>query len=119
MLVLRLVAHPLAATLRPTPLDVLARAQAGVQEARVAGIDAALDRLGEVAGLVAHRDEALVLGDEVPLDLRQARRLAARAHVRPDDAAALRARIADGVDLVLEVALRRLVRHVYALAGDV
>ena len=64
-------------------------------------------------------NDALVLGQQAGFDVRQRRRVAARAHVDPDEAAALVDLVGLGVDLVLEVLVRRHVGHVDAVAVDV
>ena len=71
-----------------------------------------LDPVALAHGLV----DAAFLG-EVGLEVGQRRRHVARAHVGPDDAAALYAGVGARAHLVLEVALGRLRRHVDAGAG--
>ena len=82
-------------------------------------VDVALQDLQPVAVLGDLRGDVLRLGDERPFHRGERRGRAARAHVRPDDAAALLTWIRDGSDLVLEIALGRLVRHVETAPGDV
>ena len=61
----------------------------------------------------------LVVGNAEHLERRQWRRLGARSHIDPHHAGALDRAVRLGADPVLEVLLRRHVRHVDALAGDV
>src|SRR5947209_4283898 len=56
---------------------------------------------------------------QVPFDFGQRRRALLRAHVEPDDAIALLRRIGLDLDLVLEVRLLALPRHVDAGAAAV
>ena len=61
----------------------------------------------------------LVVGNAEHLETRQRRRLGARPHIDPHDAGAFDRAVRLGADPVLEVLLRRHVRHIDALAGDV
>ena len=82
------------------------------------GVDLALDRLQVVAIALDHADVDLVFRRIEDLEGGQRRRLA-RAHVDPDHAGALDRLVGLGMDLVLEVLLRRHARHVDALARRV
>ena len=106
--------------LLPPGVDGVRRAlQHAVQEPGVAGVDVAFQGLHPVAPAVEGRHLALLLRHVHPLEMRERRRLCARAHVGPDHPGGLPARVAGRPDLLLERALRRLVRHVHAAPGDV
>src|SRR5437879_5840216 len=96
------------------PQPVIARVEDAVKERDVGGIDAALERRGEVAVMPDLRDDALIFRNLGPLEVGQRGRRARRAHVGPDDTSPLRARIRGMGDLVLEARLRPLVGHVDA-----
>ena len=98
------------------PPLVVARVEDAVEERDVRRVHAALERLEVVAVLPELGDEPLGLRHQRPLEIGQAGRRAGRPHVRPDDAAALGARVGGQGDLVLEVRLRPLVGHVDAAA---
>ena len=90
-----------------------------VQEAQVAGVDVAFERLQPVALAQDGTDEPLAVRQHVGIEVGQRRWRRARPHVRPDHTAAFSTGIRGHFDLVLEVALRRLVRHVDAVAVHV
>ena len=96
---------------------VLEPAVPGVQVAEMDRVDVAFHRLDEVA--LTHRlvDPAFFV--EVRQQVGQRRRHGARSHVSPDDAVALNAWVGNRTHLVLEIAFRRLRRHIDAGAGDV
>src|SRR5215208_5580220 len=90
-----------------------------VQERDVTGVDAAFHRLQEIALLQPLAHEAVAVRNDRPLQLGQRRAQLRWTHVRPDKTAALLRRIRDRVDLVLEIRLRRLVRHVETVSVDI
>jgi hypothetical protein len=90
-----------------------------MQNRRVRGVDAALERLEPVALLDHFRHVAVGCRRLRPGELGQGRLEIRRAHVRPDDAAQLDRGIGRLADLVLEGELFRLVHHVHAAAADV
>ena len=90
-----------------------------VQVDGVDGVDAALDGLGVVVLLEVPGDVAVAVRHARPLELRHRLHLLLRAHVRPEDAAALPDGVGLQPDLVPEVAVGRLGRHVDAPAVDV
>jgi hypothetical protein len=90
----------------------------GVERRRVGRIDPALERLQPVAFLPGARHHALLGPEARPFEAGRRRRLAA-PEIGPHDAAVLDRRIGDGAHLALELAARRLGRHVDAAAGHV
>src|SRR5213083_2385670 len=90
-----------------------------VQERNMAGIDAALDRLQVVALLPPLGGDAMRRGQMHPLEARQRRFLRRWAHVGPDDAAQLRARVRLELDALAYAAFFRLGGQVHALAVHV
>ena len=93
--------------------------EAAVEEADVAGVYAALERLEPVAVLQALGEVAIVVGAGRPREVGQLRLEVGRAHVGPDNAATLLAGVGGDAHLVLEVALGGLGRHVDAVAVHV
>src|SRR5262249_55026008 len=77
------------------------------------------DVLEIIAALEALVHVDMALGNQRPLDLRQLRYHRLRTHVRPNHPAGLSGGIRRLADLVLEVTLGRLIRHVDAGAGHV
>ena len=92
---------------------------AAMQERDVARIDAALHRLQVIALLPALGDEALRRLEIDPFERRQRRLFGRRAHIGPDHAAELDARIGLELDLLAEAACGRLRGHLDALPGHV
>src|SRR6266852_2507842 len=92
---------------------------AAVQERNMARIDAALDRLQVVALLPAFGGDAVRRGQMHPLEVRQRRLFRRRAHVSPDDAAQLHARVRLELDALAYAAFFRLGGQVHALAVHV
>ncbi len=90
-----------------------------VQVDRVHGVDAALDGLRVVVLLEVPGDVTVAVRHARPLELGHRLHVLLRAHVRPEDAAALPDGVRPQLDLVPEVAVRGLGRHVDALAVDV
>ena len=90
-----------------------------VQPGDVARIDAALHGLQPVALLDALGDEALLRRHHREFPLRQRRRVLRRAHIGPQDAAALDQRIGFELDLLGEAAFLWLRRHLDALPSEV
>ncbi len=90
-----------------------------MQERHVARIDAALHRLQPVRFLHPLGDEALGIGNGGELPFRQRRLHLRRAHIGPQNAAALDQRIGLELDPLAEAAFLRLRRHLDALPGHV
>src|SRR3989454_3672106 len=90
-----------------------------VQERNMAGIDADLDRLQVVALLPPLGGDAMRRGQMHPLEVRQRRLPRRRAHVGPDDAAQLHARVRLELDALAYAAFLRLGGQVHALAVHV
>src|SRR5438094_7365576 len=86
-----------------------------MQERNMAGIDAALDRLQVVALLPPLGGDAMRRGQMHPLEARQRRPLRRRAHVGPDDAAQLHARVRLELDALAYTALFQLGVRVHVL----
>ena len=83
-------------------------------------VDVALERLHPVAFLHPQGHMHLLGRDEVPFEIGQRRQvLLFRAHVGPNDAVALAARISLEPDIVLETAAGRLGGHVRHAPGDI
>ena len=83
------------------------------------GVYAPLDGLSVVVLLEVPGDVAVVVRDAGPLELRQRVHVFLRAHIRPQHSAALLHRIRLELNLLLEVAVEGLGRHVHAGAIDV
>jgi hypothetical protein len=83
------------------------------------GVDVALQGLQIVAVALDEADPYLIVGNAEHLERRQRRRLGTRSHIDPHDAGAFDRAVGPGADLVFEVLMRRHVRHVDALAGNV
>ena len=92
---------------------------AGMQETEMRGIDLALDRLQVIAVAHDEGDADFVIGHVEDFERRQRRRLGARAHIDPDHPGALDRLVGLGPDLLLEILVRRHVRHVDTVACDV
>ena len=111
-------ARPLVAVPRPALRAV--RTRLAVHPVDVGGVDVALEGLRPVALLQHHDRRVDLLGRQrVDLEGREWRRARARAHVRPDHAVDVAARVRAGPHLVPERALRRHARHVDAAADHV
>src|SRR5580704_6676650 len=88
-----------------------------MQQADVAGVEIALERLCPVAFVKSLGCENVAFRQMRPFELRHAGRLA-RPHIRPDDAPEFTAWVAN----LFQPAGRtfaRLVRHIYAIAGNI
>jgi hypothetical protein len=83
-----------------------------VNEIGVRRIDGSFQGLEPVAGLNSLGHEAVILWNTVPLQIRQRRRRALIAHVGPDHAVVLDARVGPRPHLALKVAFGRFGRHV-------
>src|SRR5436190_24036262 len=90
-----------------------------VQERNMAGIDAALDRLQVVALLPPLGGDAMRRWQMHPLEVRQRRLFRRRAHVGPDHAAQLHARVRLELDALAYAAFFRLGGQVHAVAVHV
>ena len=101
------------------PVQRIAVHVLAVQERDVARIDAAFHRLQVVALLPALAVVAMRRRQQRPFELREWRLQLGRPHIGPQNAATLDQRVRFQFDLVAEAALRRLGRHVDALAGVV
>ena len=95
------------------------RPEAAVEEPGMARVDVALQRLHPVALPLERRKLHVVGVDAEPFEVRHRRRRLPAAHVRPDHAAGLPARIGALTHLVPEVALSGLARHVHAAPAHV
>ena len=93
---------------------VLGCDRAQVEDAQVARVDVALERLEPVARAQDLLDRALAVRRQVGLEVRQRGRRRAGPEIAPHDAVALDARVGPGADLRPERALRRLAGHVDA-----
>ena len=112
----------LAADKRARRLDAAARrvvGQQAVQDRRVRGVDAALQRLQPVAFLDDLGDVPALFRHLGPGEFRRRRHLVGRAEIGPDQPAQLDGRIGGEVDVLLELVLRRLVELIDAVAFDV
>ena len=87
-----------------------------VQPHDMSRIDAAFEHLQIIALLKKHSILPVVVGDAEKFQVRYLRQRRAAAHVGPDDAAALGARITGMMDLFGEGDLSGNVRHLEALA---
>ena len=83
------------------------------------GVDIALQRLQIIAVALNEECPDLAVGNVQNLESRQRRRFGARPHIDPDQPGAFDRPVRLGADLVLEVLMRRHVRHVEAVAGHV
>src|SRR4051794_860222 len=90
-----------------------------MEERHMRGIEMAFHCLRVIAFLCPADDNAMAIRHETPLEARDFGLMLGLAHVNPDHAAPLLCRIGVDLDLVFEVALRRLVRHVDASTGSV
>src|SRR5205809_5683012 len=88
-----------------------------MEDRRVRGVDAALERLQPVALLPYFRDVAMALRHLRPLESGGCRYQLARSHIGPNHPAHLGGRISRQVNLVTE--LLRLVHLIDTVAGDV
>ncbi len=90
-----------------------------VQEADMGGVETAFETLQIVVVLKILRHAAMRLGRARPFVIGRRRLLVLRAHIGPDDAAALDRRIGLDADVALHRARGRLARQIDAFAGGV
>src|SRR5436305_879934 len=91
-----------------------------MKEAEMTVVDVTLNRLCKIAFLGVFREGAVARGHLDQLEARQALWLARRrSHIHPDDVALFDDRVANRTNLLDEVGLGGLIRHIDACAGDV
>src|SRR5579862_4703608 len=90
-----------------------------VEKAQMTRVNVALETLQPMTILISLRDIDLIRGNVEPFEIGQRRLFFGRPHIGHDDAVTLDAGIGDLLYLFLELRLRRLVRHVDAIAVDV